>query len=345
MRPKRRGAGRRNRNRRFEARVHRRAREILAIEARAIGEVRAALDRHRFREAVSLVLRCRGKVVVTGVGKSGLIGRKIAATLSSTGTPAVFLHPTDAVQGDLGVVSRGDVLLALSHSGESEEVLHVAQAARGLGARVLSIVGSGASSVALASDVALACPIRREACPLGLAPTASTTAALALGDALAMVLLEERGFREEDFRVYHPGGHLGRRLSLRVRDFMRTGRRLPAVSEGAPLAAAIREMTARESIGVTTVRGPDGRLAGILTDGDLRRILRSVPDPTRALGRPVAAFMIRSPKTIEPDAPASEALRIMEVHGITSLVAVDAGDRAVGLVHLHDILGRGKVLI
>ena len=229
--------------------------------------------------------------------------------------------------------------------GEAEEVLQVVEAAKGLKARAIAITGQPGSSLARAAHAVLCVPIRKEACPLGLAPTASTTAALALGDALAMVLMEERGFKSEDFRVFHPGGHLGRRLSARVRDFLRTGRLLPVVPVTATLAQAIKEMSAKESIGVTTIRARDGRLAGILTDGDLRRILRKSPDPKAALRRKAAEFMIRSPKTVDPDAAASEALRIMEVHGITSLVAVDARDRAVGLVHIHDLLGRGKTLI
>ncbi|MEK7271139.1 MAG: KpsF/GutQ family sugar-phosphate isomerase [Planctomycetota bacterium] len=329
----------------FESRALRRAREILRIESDAIEGVRASLDGSALAAAARMILAARGKVIVTGVGKSGLIGRKIAATMSSTGTPAVFLHPTEAVQGDLGIVGRGDVILALSHSGEAEEVLQVVEAAKGLKARAIAITGQPGSSLARAAHAVLCVPIRKEACPLGLAPTASTTAALALGDALAMVLMEERGFKSEDFRVFHPGGHLGRRLSARVRDFLRTGRLLPVVPVTATLAQAIKEMSAKESIGVTTIRARDGRLAGILTDGDLRRILRKSPDPKAALRRKAAEFMIRSPKTVDPDAAASEALRIMEVHGITSLVAVDARDRAVGLVHIHDLLGRGKTLI
>ncbi len=319
-----------------------RGREILAIEGAAIGRVRDRIG-DAFVKLVRAVLDGEGKVLVTGVGKSGLVAQKIAATLSSTGTPAVFLHPVEGLHGDLGLVQRGDVLLALSNSGESEEILGLVSAAAERGARICAMVGREGSSLGALAEIVLDASVDREACPLGLAPTASTTAAMALGDAVAMVLEEARGFTREEFAAIHPGGTLGQQLAHRVRDLMRTGAKLPVVTRERSLRDAVDEMTAKESIGVTLVAEKDGRLVGVVTDGDLRRLLHASVALDADLDAPVSKFMSKNPKTIEADAPASEALQLMESKGITSLAVVDARSRAVGLIHLHDILGRGKV--
>jgi len=321
-----------------------RAREILAIEEAAIARARERLGAP-FAELVRRILATQGRVIVSGVGKSGIIGEKIAATLSSTGTPAIFLKPLDAVHGDLGVVKPEDLLIALSASGETEELLNVVFAAKRMGVPVAAFTGISDSTLARKADVTIDTSVEREACPLGLAPTASTTLALAVGDALAMVLLEERRFTREDYARTHPGGSLGRRLRLRVRDLMRTGDLVPVVGAGAPLREALRAMTEIENLGLTLVRDDEGRLAGILTDGDLRRILRREEDPADLLDRPVATFMKAAPITVDEDAFASEALQIMEVRGITSLAIADSRGRPRGVIHLHDILGRGKVVI
>ncbi|MGH9362084.1 MAG: KpsF/GutQ family sugar-phosphate isomerase [Thermoanaerobaculia bacterium] len=327
-------------------RILERARRILEDEGNAILAKRGALG-GSFVSLVRRILALPGRVVVTGIGKSGIIGEKIAATLSSTGTPAFFLRPVDALHGDLGTLQRGDLLLAISNSGETEEVLAVALAAKGLGLPLAAFTGAPESTLAREAEISVDVGVEREACPLGLAPTASTTTTLAVGDALAMALLEERGFTRDHYARFHPGGSLGQRLQLRVRDLMRADALLPKVSAEAPLHDALREMSARENLGVTVVLDGVGRLAGVSTDGDLRRILLSRPpqEAESILSRPCGEFMTRKPKVIEPEVSASEALRIMEVKGITSLVVVNALDRPEGIVHLHDILGRGKVLL
>ena len=321
-----------------------RGREILDIEAAALARVQGNLG-DPFVAVVRVILALRGKVVVTGVGKSGYVGQKIAATLSSTGTPAVFLHPVEGMHGDLGVVQEGDLVLALSNSGETEEVLNVVAAAKQRKLPVAALVGRPGSTLAAQADWALDASVDREACPLGLAPTASTTAALALGDAVAMVLEEARGFTADDFAEFHPGGSLGQRLAARVRDLMRKGERLPLLTRDRSLRDAIDEMTVNESIGIALVVDADGALQGVLTDGDLRRILHSTGAVDQVLDDPVERFMSPNPQTIETDAPASEALQLMESKGITSLAVVDSRSRPIGLIHLHDVLGRGQVTI
>lgn len=320
------------------------ARRILDEEARAILRRGASLG-SAFVGFVEKLLSTQGMVVVTGVGKSGIIGEKIAATFASTGTPAIFLHPVDALHGDLGIVSPRDVILAISNSGETSEVLAVVSAAQGLGVPVLAMTGAAESTLARKADGVLDIGVEREACPLGLAPTASTTVTLAMGDALAMVLLEERRFTREHYLRFHPGGSLGERLRFRVRDLMRQGERIPRVQEDAPLSAALEEMTRRENIGLTLVLSAGGALAGIITDGDVRRVLLLEEDREAVIRRPVGEVMTRTPRTIDPEASAAEALRIMEVHGITSLAVVGLRGQPEGLLHLHDILGRGKVLL
>jgi len=321
-------------------RLLRNARQVLKIEAESIAVLSRRLD-DRFVRLVRMLSRLKGKVIVCGVGKSGLIGAKIAATLSSTGTPAVFLDPLSALHGDLGVVNRDDVLLCLSNSGESAELINVVRAAKPLGANVVTLTGNTKSTLAAEAGLAVEVSAEREACPLGLAPTASTTTMLAFGDALAMTLASVKRFTESDFAARHPGGRLGQRLKLKVSDLMRTGDQVPTVRDTATVRAALREMTERDNLGVVVVIGKARKLAGILTDGDLRRmLLRS--RKSGLLREPVRRFMTRNPKCVEADAPAVDALRLMEIKGITSLVIVDVQARPAGIILLHDILGRGQ---
>jgi arabinose-5-phosphate isomerase len=314
-----------------------RARHVLEVEMAGLAAVREHLDA-RFARAVELVLACRGKVVVTGVGKSGIVCRKMAATLASTGTPAVFLHAGEGVHGDLGTLVRGDVLIAVSNSGETAEVLSLLPAARRLGLPLVAITGKLDSTLARAADVALDVSVPEEACPLNLAPTASTTATMALGDALAIALLEERGFSTEDFALLHPAGALGRRL-LRVEDLMHRGTELPLVAADASLKDTLVEITSKR-LGVTGVVDGTGALVGIVTDGDLRRGLERAADIRTLTARDL---MTTQPKTVGGGALAAEAVATMERHAITSLfILADAG-RPVGVIHLHDLLRAGVV--
>ena len=313
-----------------------RARRVLAIEIAALQAVRERLDA-RFDRAVELIAACRGKVVVTGIGKSGLICRKIAATLASTGTPATFLHAAEAVHGDFGIVAKGDVVLALSYSGEVEEVVRLLPLFKRHDLSVIAITGAPTSTLARAADVVLDASVPEEACPLGLAPTASTTAALALGDALAVALLERNGFSETDFGALHPAGSLGRRL-LTVGELMHRGPALPLVRADTPLGETLLEISEKR-LGVTGVVDARGELIGVVTDGDLRRALQRNPDLQRLAARDL---MTGTPKTIEPTALAARALAEMERHSITSLFVVAAGSRhPAGVIHLHDILKAG----
>jgi arabinose-5-phosphate isomerase len=306
------------------------ARKVLRTEADAILGLVERLD-GRFADAVAMLRDCRGRVIVTGMGKSGIICRKIAATLSSTGTPAFFLHPAEAIHGDLGMVHRDDVVIALSHSGETGEVLRLLETIRRLGARLIAITGSPTSTLANAADLTLDCHVAEEACPLNLVPTASTTAALALGDALAMTLLVAKGFREEDFANLHPGGKLGKKL-MRVESLMTAGDQAPAVDVSTPMRDVIYEMS-RKGLGMTCVL-MDGRLAGIITDGDLRRRMSDTP---AVLALTAGDVMTRHPVTIERSLLAAQALHIMEQRKITSLI-VATGDGVVeGVLHLHDL--------
>ncbi len=312
---------------------------VLAIEARAITNLIDRLD-HRFAQAVDLLFHCQGKVVVSGMGKSGLIGTKIAATLASTGTPAFFLHPAEGIHGDLGMLARKDLLIAISNSGETDEVLKLLPSVKRLGVPVIALTGRPQSTLAKNSDVALDVSVSEEACPLGLAPTASTTATLALGDALAIALLQRRGFKEEDFAQFHPGGTLGRRLLLKVRDLMHQGEAIPRVPHTASLREAILEMTSKK-LGMTTVTESDGRLRGVITDGDLRRFLERGIDWTSSRAGDVAS---KNPKTITPDDLAARGVQIMERHSITALIVVDGKNQeVVGVLHLHDLLKSGVV--
>jgi arabinose-5-phosphate isomerase len=310
-------------------------RRVLEVEARAVAAVAARLD-ERFARAVDLLATVAGKVVVTGMGKSGIIARKIAATMASTGTPAIYLHPAEGLHGDLGVVARGDLVVALSNSGETAELVSILPSLKRMGVPIIALVGRVDSTLGKTANVVLDVTVDQEACPLGLAPTASTTAALALGDALAVALLVRKGFKEEDFALAHPGGALGRRLLLHVRDAMHTGGEVPKVSPDTPMRAAIVEIS-RKRLGITTVVDADGRLLGVISDGDLRRQLESGAD---FLDTPAAKIMRPDPKTIAPDALAAEAVERMERHSITSLVVVEGG-APVGMVHLHDLLKLG----
>ncbi len=306
------------------------ARTVLQTEAAAILALTERLD-ERFTRAVDLLKTCTGRVIVTGMGKSGIIARKIAATLASTGTPAFFLHPAEAIHGDLGVIQKGDVVVALSHSGETAEILRLLETIRRTGARIVALTGEPASTLGQFADVTLDCHVDREACPLNLVPTASTTAALALGDALAMTLLVEKGFRAEDFANLHPGGKLGKRL-MRVEQVMHAGDDLPAVTESTPMRDVIYEMS-RQGLGMTCVLDAAGRLAGIITDGDLRRRMTTIPD---ILQQTAGDVMTRHPVTISRNLLAVDALNLMEERRITSVIVAD-GDRVDGVVHLHDL--------
>lgn len=308
------------------------ARRVLEIESSAILALRDRLDEN-FDRAVELLLLTPGRVVVTGMGKSGIVGQKLSATFSSTGTPSLFLHPAEAIHGDLGRIVQGDSVLAISHSGETEEILALLPSVKRLGAPIVSLTGNPRSTIAQAADVHLDVSIAREACPLGLAPTASTTAALAMGDALAMALIERRGFTVDDFAVLHPGGRLGKKL-LRVEDAMHTGDQVPRVGPGAPMRDVLFEMT-RKRFGMTTVVDEADRLLGVISDGDLRRQMEKHGDGM--LGRSAAECMTREPVTVGARELATHALNLMEERRITSLVIVD-GDRVVkGVVHLHDL--------
>jgi arabinose-5-phosphate isomerase len=309
---------------------------VLEIEARAIAALVDRLD-DRFAKAIDLLHRCTGKVVVSGMGKSGLIGQKIAATLASTGTPAFFVHPADGIHGDLGMLAKQDALLAISNSGETEEVLKLLPFMKRLSLPIIALTGRTQSTLAKYSDVVLDVSVSEEACPLGLAPTSSTTAALAMGDALAIALLQKRGFKEEDFAQFHPGGALGRRLLFKVRDLMHEGNALPRVSATAPARDAILEMTSKK-LGMTTVVNAKGQLVGVITDGDLRRFLEKGNSLAKAKAKDLGSA---SPQTVQADALAAKALQTMEQFSITALVVVDERNRLAGVIHLHDLLKSG----
>jgi arabinose-5-phosphate isomerase len=307
------------------------ARKVLQTEAAAILALVERLG-EGFDRAVRLLLDCRGRVIVTGMGKSGIICRKIAATLSSTGTPAIFLHPAEAIHGDLGVVQSDDVVIALSYSGETDEVLRLLETIKRLGARLVAITGDCRSTLAQAADVALDCRVSEEACPMNLVPTASTTAALALGDALAMTLSAEKGFSQEHFASLHPGGKLGKRL-MRVEQLMHRGDQVPVVGADTPIPNVIYEMSSK-GLGMTCVVDGNAALTGIITDGDLRR---HMADGTNLLDRKAGEVMTRRPVTIRREMLAAEALLVLEQRKITSIVVVDEKSRIQGVVHLHDL--------
>ncbi|SFZ76011.1 KpsF/GutQ family sugar-phosphate isomerase [Chitinimonas taiwanensis] len=313
------------------------ARDVLAIESDAITALAARLD-ESFARAHALMLNCSGRVVVAGIGKSGHIGSKIAATLASTGTPAFFMHPAEAAHGDLGMITADDVVLALSNSGESHELIALLPAIKRKGARIVAMTGNPRSSLGQAADVHLDAGVSKEACPLNLAPTASTTAALALGDALAVSLLEARGFSRDDFALSHPGGSLGRKLLVHVRDVMHQGEALPVVSTAASIRDALFEIT-RKGLGLTAVTDADGELLGVFTDGDLRRAMDKDIDLKQAA---IADVMTRRPKTIDANRLAVEAVQQMEQSKVYVLLVTDAS-RLVGAIRMHDLLQAGVV--
>lgn len=308
------------------------ARKVFEIESQAILGLSERLDAS-FDRAVEALFACSGRVVVTGMGKSGLIGQKISATLASTGTPSLYLHPVEAIHGDLGRIVKGDVVLAISYSGESEEMLALLPSIKRLSVPLISMTGSPRSTLAAASDVHLDVSIRAEACPMGLAPTASTTAALAMGDALGMALIGRRGFTIEDFAVLHPGGRIGKKL-VRIQELMHSGDQMPRVRPEARMQEVLFEMT-QKRLGITSVCDTDGRLLGVISDGDLRRQMeRHGPS---VLELRAEQCMTTSPATIAGNEMATRALDVMESRRITSLVVVDADARALGIVHLHDL--------
>lgn len=316
------------------------ARKVLRIEAEAVAALTDRIN-GEFVRAVELILACSGRVVVTGMGKSGLICQKIAATMASTGTPALFLHPAEGVHGDLGMVAKGDVVIAVSNSGETEELTRILPVIKRMGLPLIAMAGKAESTLARAGEVFLDISVKEEACPLQLAPTASTTATLAMGDALAVALLLERGFCEEDFALYHPGGALGKRLLLRVEDLMHGEEAVPVVALDTPLKNALYEISSKK-LGITGVVDESGSLVGVFTDGDLRR---TIEKGVELLHRPISEFMNREPKRILRTNLAAKALQRMEEHAITSLFVFDSDEscRPVGVIHLHDLLRAGVV--
>lgn len=314
------------------------ARSVLHIEAEAVQALADRLD-EQFHRAVQLIMACKGRVVVTGMGKSGHVAGKIAATLASTGTPAFFVHPGEASHGDLGMIAHDDVVIALSNSGESAEITAILPLIKRRGAKLVGMSGNPSSTLGRESDVHLNAAVDKEACPLNLAPTASTTAALALGDALAVTLLDMRGFTPEDFARTHPGGSLGRRLLVHVRDVMHTGDALPVVGHTASLKDALLEMT-RKGLGMTAIVDESGRVAGVFTDGDLRRALEKSIDIHTAR---IADLMGRSPKTIGPDQLAVEAVEKMQSLKINGLLVISAEGKLAGALNMHDLLKAGVV--
>jgi len=313
------------------------ARKVLQTEAAAVLALVDRLD-ERFGRAVDLIRHCKGRVIVTGMGKSGIVCRKIAATLASTGTPAFFLHPAEAVHGDLGVIQADDVVIAMSYSGETEELTRVLETLKRIGAPLIALTGDVRSTLGNAANVALDCSVSEEACPMNLVPTASTTAALAMGDALAMTVLVEKGFKPEDFANLHPGGKLGKRL-MRVEQLMAAGDALPVVQLHTSMKDVIYEMS-RKKLGMTSVVEKDGRLAGIITDGDLRRKMGANANILEMTARDVMSV---NPVAIPQDTMAVEALALMEQRKITSIVVIDGDHRVAGVVHLHDLWRTGMV--
>ncbi len=310
--------------------------EVIRIEGKAVADLERRIDAS-FARAVDLIFRCRGRVIITGVGKSGIIARKIVATMNSTGTPSVFLHPSDAVHGDLGLVRQDDVVICVSKSGNTEELSTLLPMFRRLGVPIISLLGKQQSLLARESAVVLDASVQEEACPHDLAPTSSTTATLALGDALAIALLDRREFSREDFALYHPGGTLGKRLVLKVDELMVTGDGIPRVGSDVPLRDAIMEMTTKR-LGCTCVVGKDGGLEGIITDGDLRRLLQKTNDFTTITA---GMIMTRHPKTARKGSLAFVVLQEMESYNITQIIVIDDSGRPAGVVHLHELVKAG----
>lgn len=314
------------------------AKRVLEIESKAIKELISSID-DNFKKAVEFILASKGKVIVTGIGKSGIICKKIASTLASTGTPSTFLHPAEAAHGDLGMIVRDDIVIAISNSGESDELVNILPVIKRMGIKLICITGKEESALARFGDVVLIVDTKEEACPMGLVPTASTTATLALGDAIAITLLQERGFNKDDFALVHPGGSLGRRLLLTVEDMMHTGDDVPLVKEDTLMKEALFEITSKR-FGITGVLGSDGNLVGVITDGDLRRALEK---DVNILDKKATDIMTKDPKTIYPDSLAAKALNEMEKYSITTLFVSKTAKKVVGIVHIHDLLKKGVV--
>lgn len=316
------------------------AKHVLKVEADAITALLDRID-ERFVQAVEMILACKGRLVITGMGKSGLICQKVAATMASTGTPALFLHPAEGIHGDLGMLMKGDVVMAVSNSGETEEIARILPVIKRMGLPLIAMTGNPGSTLARAGDVFLDISVKEEACPLGLAPTASTTATVAMGDALAVTLLIRRGFKEEDFALFHPGGALGKRLLLRVEDMMHSGSAIPMVGEDVLLKEALFEITSKK-LGITGVCDSQGFLVGVFTDGDLRR---AIEEGLEALNCPIRDVMAVKPKRILRSNLAAKAMQKMEEYSITSLFVFESeeGRIPVGIIHLHDLLKAGVV--
>ena len=309
------------------------AKRVLRIEAEAILGLIEKIGTD-FDRAVDILLHCKGKVVVTGMGKSGQVCRKISATLASTGTPAFFLHPAEGIHGDLGMLAKEDTVIAISYSGETDELLQILPLMKRLGLAIIALTGNIHSTLAKTADVVLDLHVREEACPMGLAPTASTTATLAMGDALAVSLLKKRGFKEDDFALLHPGGTLGRKLLFRVKDLMKIGKEVPLIRTDSDMKQALMEITSKQ-LGVTGVIDDEGQLIGIVTDGDLRRGLNKKGN---FFDQRPADIMTRNPKTIHPEELAVSALHVMETHSITSLFILNEKLYPIGIIHLHDLI-------
>jgi arabinose-5-phosphate isomerase len=314
------------------------AREVLRTEAEGIVQLCERID-EGFSRLVDRIYQCRGRVIIAGIGKSGLIARKIVATLNSTGTRSIFLHPVEAMHGDLGMVSKEDIFIALSNSGETDELNILLPSIRGAGCPVIAFTGNPHSTLARESDQVIDVGVEKEACPLNMAPTASTTAQLAMGDALAVVLISKRQFTTHDFKKFHPGGSLGRRLALQAAEIMLTGDAVPAVSEGTRMQTALAVLDEKR-LGVVLVLDPEGKLSGIITDGDVRRMVVRDTAPT---DQPVEALMVRGPKAVSRRTQLYEALNLMERNQITVLPVLEGDGRVAGILHLHDILGKGAV--
>ncbi len=315
------------------------AKQVLKIESEAIQALINRID-DTFVKTVELLDKCKGRVVITGIGKSGIIGKKISATLASIGVPSIFLHAADGTHGDLGMITSNDMVIAISNSGESEEVLNLLPAIKRFNVTLVSMTGNVSSTLAKKSNIVLNISVKEEACPLGLVPTASTTATMALGDALAMALLDKRGFKEQDFAVLHPGGSLGKKLLIQVDDLMHIGSNIPIINKDAPLKDVIMEISSKK-LGMAIVVNQDDKVLGIITDGDLRRLMKK---KEKDIFKTTAKEMMSiNPKTIEKNALAARALQIMEKHSITSLIITNGSKGPTGIIHLHDILKAGVV--
>ncbi len=312
------------------------AKRVIRMEAEAVAALEGKID-DSFQKAIDIIFHCKGRVVVSGMGKSGIIARKMVATMNSTGTPSIFLHPSDAVHGDLGMVRNDDAVICISKSGDTQEIRLLLPMFKRIGVPIISMVGNMNSHLALQSDVALDISVKEEACPLNLAPTTSTTVTLALGDALAVTLLEKKNFTAEDFAMFHPGGNLGKRLLLKIEELAIIGKQIPSISVNASLNEAILEMTTKR-LGATCVVDTNGNLAGIITDGDLRRLLQKT---TNVADLTAAQVMSKNPKTIRKGTLASIALQEMEQFSITQLIIVDDERKPYGVVHLHDLVRAG----